>query len=35
LQWMRNPTPLDKINDFQPFQCDYKVNTIRMEELYR
>ena len=25
VQWMRTPTPLDNIEDFKPFQCDYKV----------
>ena len=29
VQWMRDPTPLDKIMDFKPFDCDYKV--IRQE----
>ncbi|XP_073825922.1 chitin deacetylase-like 5 isoform X27 [Musca autumnalis] len=23
LQWVRDPTPLSRINSFQPFQCDY------------
>jgi hypothetical protein len=22
VQWMRNPTPLDQINEFQPFKCN-------------
>ena len=26
VQWMRDPTPLDKIMEFKPFQCDYKVS---------
>ena len=25
IQWMRQPTGLDTIRDFKPFQCDYKV----------
>ena len=25
IQWMRQPTGLDNIRDFKPFQCDYKV----------
>jgi len=23
IQWMRDPTPLDRIKSFKPFQCDY------------
>ncbi|XP_039481613.1 uncharacterized protein LOC120445319 isoform X5 [Drosophila santomea] len=23
LQWVRDPTPISRINSFQPFQCDY------------
>ncbi|XP_037032252.1 uncharacterized protein LOC119071494 isoform X5 [Bradysia coprophila] len=23
LQWVRDPTPIERINQFQPFQCDY------------
>jgi len=29
VQWMRDPTPLDKIKEFKPFDCDYKV--IRLQ----
>lgn len=25
LQWVRDPTPISRINSFQPFQCDYSV----------
>lgn len=25
LQWVRDPTPLSRINNFQPFQCNYQV----------
>ena len=25
IQWMRHPTPLEDIETFKPFQCDYKV----------
>lgn len=25
LQWVRDPTPLSRMNSFQPFQCDYSV----------
>ena len=28
IQWMRNPTDLDNILNFKPFQCDYKVCII-------
>ncbi|XP_048489113.1 uncharacterized protein LOC105388358 isoform X5 [Plutella xylostella] len=23
LQWVRDPTPINRLNNFQPFQCDY------------
>lgn len=26
LQWIRDPTPLSRINSFLPFQCNYKVS---------
>lgn len=26
LQWVRDPTPLSRINAFQPFQCDFSVS---------
>ena len=26
LQWVRDPTPLSRINNFQPFQCNYQVS---------
>lgn len=26
LQWVRDPTPISRINSFQPFQCDYSVS---------
>jgi hypothetical protein len=25
LQWVRDPTPLDRVKSFKPFQCDYPV----------
>ena len=28
IQWMRNPTDLDNILNFKPFQCDYKVTIM-------
>ena len=27
IQWMRDPTPLEDIETFKPFQCDYKVRS--------
>jgi len=32
IQWMRNPTPLDKIQDFEPFKCDYKNRPPRCDK---
>lgn len=26
LQFVRDPTPISRINQFQPFQCDYSVS---------
>lgn len=26
LQWVRDPTPIARINTFQPFQCNYSVS---------
>lgn len=31
VQWMRDPTPLDKIMEFKPFQCDYKNRPPRCD----
>lgn len=28
LQWVRDPTPLSRINSFQPFHCNYHVSFI-------
>lgn len=28
LQWVRDPTPLSRMNSFQPFQCNYQVRTF-------
>lgn len=28
LQWVRDPTPIERINQFQPFQCDYSVSDL-------
>ena len=30
IQWMRNPADLDNIDNFKPFQCDYKVGFIKI-----
>ena len=34
IQWMRDPTPLEDIETFKPFQCDYKVrpNTVMFHQ---
>jgi len=32
VQWMRTPTPLDHIEDFKPFQCDYKERPPRCDK---
>jgi len=32
VQWMRTPTPLDNIEDFKPFQCDYKERPPRCDK---
>ena len=29
VQWMRAPATTDTVHDFKPFQCDYKVETVR------
>jgi hypothetical protein len=26
IQWVRDPTPLSRINSFPPFQCNYPVS---------
>jgi hypothetical protein len=26
IQWVRDPTPLSRINNFPPFQCNYPVS---------
>lgn len=26
IQWVRDPTPVSKLNNFQPFQCDFSVS---------
>jgi len=28
IQWVRDPTPLSRINSFPPFQCNYPVSII-------
>ena len=28
IQWMRHPSPLEDIESFKPFQCDYKVRPV-------
>jgi len=32
IQWMRNPTSLDKIQDFKPFGCNYKDRPPRCDK---
>lgn len=32
IQWMRSPTPLEDINRFKPFQCDYKERPARCDK---
>lgn len=27
IQWVRDPTPVSRLNSFQPFQCDFSVST--------
>lgn len=31
LQWVRDPTPISRINSFQPFQCDYSVSQNKVK----
>ena len=31
IQWMRNPVDLENIENFPPFQCDYKVLKLFIE----
>ena len=33
IQWMRDPTPLDRIKSFKPFGCDYPVSPLRWDLL--
>jgi hypothetical protein len=28
IQWVRDPTPLARINNFPPFQCNYPVSLV-------
>lgn len=28
LQWVRDPTPISRLNNFQPFQCNYAVRFL-------
>ena len=28
LQWIRDPTPISRMNTFQPFQCNYQVKKL-------
>lgn len=28
IQWVRDPTPISRLNNFQPFQCDYSVSKV-------
>jgi len=32
IQWMRDPTPLQDINSFKPFQCEYKERPPRCDK---
>lgn len=32
VQWMRNPTPLEEINNFEPFKCNYKNRPPRCDK---
>lgn len=32
VQWMRNPTPLSHIDEFEPFKCDYKMRPPRCDK---
>lgn len=32
LQWVRDPTPVSRLNNFQPFQCDFSVSYQEMFE---
>lgn len=34
LQWVRDPTPIARINTFQPFQCNYSVSVPRLVQYY-
>lgn len=34
LQWVRDPTPISRVNAFQPFQCDFSVNKCKRNILY-
>lgn len=29
IQWVRDPTPISRLNNFAPFQCNYPVSNIR------
>jgi len=37
LQWVRDPTPISRMNSFQPFQCDYSVSIeqFRLKVLHK
>lgn len=28
LQWVRDPTPISRLGNFQPFQCNYQVRAL-------
>ncbi|KOB79386.1 Chitin deacetylase-like 5 [Operophtera brumata] len=32
LQWVRDPTPISRMNGFQPFQCNYQVRNVNIRE---
>lgn len=34
LQWVRDPTPMNRLNSFQPFQCNYSVRTICVNSVW-
>lgn len=29
IQWVRDPTPLDRVKSFKPFNCDYPVSSTK------
>ena len=35
IQWVRDPTPLDRVKTFKPFNCDYPVSIFTFMCFYR